>query len=79
MSLIILYETYFLESWKQVSFDFLITGVLFRGNLADFVVDNNIPQESVVEIECILRQPPPEPDQDIPHEDWVSAVKVTND
>uniref|UniRef100_A0AC34QV80 NLE domain-containing protein n=1 Tax=Panagrolaimus sp. JU765 TaxID=591449 RepID=A0AC34QV80_9BILA len=68
-----------IDDWKQVSFDFLIGGILFRGNLADFVVDNNIPQESVIEIECIFRQPPPEPDQDIPHEDWVSGVKVTTD
>uniref|UniRef100_A0A7E4V2I6 Ribosome biogenesis protein WDR12 homolog n=1 Tax=Panagrellus redivivus TaxID=6233 RepID=A0A7E4V2I6_PANRE len=67
------------DEWKTVSFDFLINSVLFRGTLADFVVDNAITQESVIEIECILRQPAPEPDQDLPHEDWVSDVKVTKD
>uniref|UniRef100_A0A914YH22 Ribosome biogenesis protein WDR12 homolog n=1 Tax=Panagrolaimus superbus TaxID=310955 RepID=A0A914YH22_9BILA len=67
------------DNWKEVSFDFLIAGVLFRGNLENFIVENNIAQESIIEVECILRQPAPEPDQDIPHEDWISGIKTTAD
>ena len=69
----------FLDSWKEVSFDFLISGILFRGKLENFIIDNNIAQESIIEVECILRQPAPEPDQDIPHEDWISGIKTTSE
>jgi ribosome biogenesis protein YTM1 len=47
--------------------------------LENFIIDNNIAQESIIEVECILRQPPPEPDQDIPHEDWISGIRTTSE
>ena len=76
---IIDFNVLILDQWKEVSFDFLIFGTLFRGNLENFIVDNNIAQESIIEVECILRQPAPEPDLDISHEDWISGIKTTND
>jgi hypothetical protein len=36
-------------------------------------------QESVIEIEYVESHPPPEPEDSLLHDDWVSAVHAMND
>ncbi|CDW57943.1 Ribosome biogenesis protein WDR12 homolog [Trichuris trichiura] len=65
------------ESEKQ--FDFLIQKVLLRTSIGDFVVDNNLPSENVIVIECIDCEPAPDPCFSLPHKDWVSGVRCASD
>ncbi|KFD71442.1 hypothetical protein M514_10582 [Trichuris suis] len=65
------------ESEKQ--FDFLIQKVLLRTSIGDFVVDNNLSSENVIVVECIDREPAPDPCFSLPHKDWVSGVRCASD
>ncbi|KHN86869.1 Ribosome biogenesis protein WDR12 -like protein [Toxocara canis] len=65
------------KEWKSVNFDFLIDSMLLRTNLAEFVEQYGTPTESVIRVECILREPLPSPDCDITLDDWVASVKTT--
>lgn len=57
-----------------IELDFLISNEFVRTSLGEIVVDRNIPLESVVEVECVLRQTSPHPEFSLPHNDWVAAV-----
>lgn len=67
-----------LDEWNDVDFDFLIEGVLLRTELGEFAQDHGISVENLVRVECIVREPPPQPDQDIPESDWVADVGTTS-
>jgi len=67
------------EEWKPLDFDFLVNGVLVRTELAEFVESNNISAESVIKIECILKEPAPTPRNTIFDDNWVSDVKAVHD
>lgn len=67
-----------LDDWSEVDFDFLIDGVLLRTELVEFAQDHGISAENLLRIECIVREPPPQPDQDIPESDWVADVVTTS-
>ncbi len=47
--------------------------------LRGLTVDPYVSQERVVEIEYVERFPPPEPEDSLAHDDWVSAVVATAD
>jgi ribosome biogenesis protein YTM1 len=61
-----------------VSLSFLLNGRLICTSLAEFVQTNQLNTESVLEIECVLQEPAPIPDQNIVDDDWVSCVLVTD-
>ncbi|KAI6232971.1 Ribosome biogenesis protein WDR12-like protein [Aphelenchoides fujianensis] len=67
------------ESWEDVSFSFLINGQLLRTSLLEFVTANTLSTESVLEIECILQEEAPIPDQSLEDDDWIGAVHTTRD
>uniref|UniRef100_F1KVU2 Ribosome biogenesis protein WDR12 homolog n=1 Tax=Ascaris suum TaxID=6253 RepID=F1KVU2_ASCSU len=66
------------EGWKSMDFDFLIDSVLLRTTLAEFVEEHGTPTESVIRVECILREPAPTPHCDVAFDDWVASVKTTD-
>uniref|UniRef100_A0A1I7YMJ0 Ribosome biogenesis protein WDR12 homolog n=1 Tax=Steinernema glaseri TaxID=37863 RepID=A0A1I7YMJ0_9BILA len=66
------------DLWEDKTFDFLIGTNFLRASLDDFVEITGISTESIIKIECIVREPAPEPDQDLPHGDWVGSVQVTD-
>lgn len=50
-----------------------------RTELAEFVESNGISAESVIKIECILKEPAPTPRKAIIDNNWVSDVKAVQD
>ncbi|MFH4977946.1 hypothetical protein AB6A40_004655 [Gnathostoma spinigerum] len=66
------------SNWRPTEFDFLIGTSLLRGPLDDFVDEHLISIENVIEIECIVREPAPQPDLDLPHSDWLAAIKASS-
>uniref|UniRef100_A0A914CUV2 NLE domain-containing protein n=1 Tax=Acrobeloides nanus TaxID=290746 RepID=A0A914CUV2_9BILA len=66
------------DDWKDLSFDFLIGDLLLRTSLAEFAEDHSLTTESIVQIECLLREPAPEPESDLITSDWVADVKAFN-
>uniref|UniRef100_A0A914WDY1 Ribosome biogenesis protein WDR12 homolog n=1 Tax=Plectus sambesii TaxID=2011161 RepID=A0A914WDY1_9BILA len=63
---------------KSTPFDFLIDGTLLRVPLREYIDQRGIGTESVIRIECVIREPAPSPDQDIAHDDWISSVRTTD-
>jgi len=80
---------------KNRKFDFLIGGEFLRGTLEELVLrhealkskpgENELTQESkvgveeIVEVEYVESFPPPEPQDSLMHDDWVSAVDATHE
>uniref|UniRef100_A0A915EPH9 NLE domain-containing protein n=1 Tax=Ditylenchus dipsaci TaxID=166011 RepID=A0A915EPH9_9BILA len=64
------------EDWEPTSFDFLINGVLLRTDLLEFVESHGLSSESVIKVECILQELAPEPDKDLPENDWVADLRA---
>lgn len=67
------------DDHAPVAFEFLIGSSLLRSTLKELVEENGIPTETVILIECILREAPPSPESDISLSDWVGSVKTTED
>lgn len=63
---------------KIVEFDFLINGEFLRTDVSEFLKEREISSEDVIEVEYIEKHPPPEPQDCLIHDDWVSAVAVKN-
>lgn len=61
-----------------VDFDFLVRGEFLRQPLNEFLDDQHISHEEVVEVEYVEQHPTPEPMDCLMHDDWVSAVQVRN-
>ncbi|KAK0422758.1 hypothetical protein QR680_007767 [Steinernema hermaphroditum] len=66
------------DEWETKTFDFIIGNNFLRKSLFDFADMMQISTESVIKIECIVREPAPTPGQDLPHADWVGCVHVTD-
>ncbi len=62
------------KSLDGIELDFLIGDEFVRTSLGEIASDKQIPVESVVEVECVLRQISPQPDFSLPHNDWVASV-----
>jgi len=61
-------------------FDWLCQGELLRGRLIDQVSSRaDITAETVIPLEYIEKNQPPEPQISVNHDDWVSAVRVCGD
>ncbi|KAK9785343.1 hypothetical protein WJX73_002312 [Symbiochloris irregularis] len=59
---------------RAQAFDFLVNGELVRSSLEAILLANKISAESVLEVEYLLAVVPPQPEKELPHDDWVSAV-----
>ena len=64
------------SSHEPVEFDILINSELLRVSLIEHIQEKGISVENVVEVEYLVQQPPPEPQDCLIHDDWVSAVRV---
>lgn len=61
-------------------FEWLCLGELVRGKLVEHVSrSTDITGETVIELEYIEKNLPPEPQISVNHDDWVSAVRVCGD
>ncbi|KAJ8680541.1 hypothetical protein QAD02_016328 [Eretmocerus hayati] len=61
---------------KEVEFDFLVCSEFLRTTLAEHVGERGISTEDVINIEYLEKHPPPEPQDCLIHDDWVSAVAM---
>nr|CAD7438625.1 unnamed protein product [Timema bartmani] len=64
------------EERSDVEFDFLINNQFLRVSLGEFLEENGISSELALDIEYLEHLPPPEPQDCLMHDDWVSAVQV---
>nr|CAD7570868.1 unnamed protein product [Timema californicum] len=64
------------EERSDVEFDFLINNQFLRVTLGEFLEENGISSELALDIEYVEHLPPPEPQDCLMHDDWVSAVQV---
>ena len=62
------------EEWKNVEFDFLLSGDLLRVPLNQLVVEKGISSETVIDLEYVEKYPSPKPEDSLIHDDWVAAV-----
>ncbi|KAI1718691.1 NLE domain-containing protein [Ditylenchus destructor] len=67
------------DEWEDVELDFLIKAQLLRTSLLEFVDTNGLSTESVIQIECVLREPAPSPDKDLQDSEWVADLQVTGE
>lgn len=58
-----------------IEFDFLINGEFLKVPLQQRIQEKNIPAETVIEIEYIERNPAPQPEDSLIHNDWVSCLE----
>ena len=65
------------EGSADVEFDFLIHGEFLRQSVSEFLVEKGISSETEVEIEYVEKASPPEPEDSLMHDDWVSAVEAS--
>jgi len=68
-----------LELPETVAFSFVIRGELLKQPLKQFLRDREISLEDHIEIEYFERLGPPEPENCLLHDDWVSAVQAQGD
>uniref|UniRef100_A0A0K0FVP7 Ribosome biogenesis protein WDR12 (inferred by orthology to a human protein) n=2 Tax=Strongyloides TaxID=6247 RepID=A0A0K0FVP7_STRVS len=62
----------------DVNYDFIVGDVIITNTIDNYLTEAGKTIEGCLKLECIGKQNPPRPDKDIPHNDWVGAVKVTN-
>lgn len=60
----------------EIEFDFLVCSQFLRTSLSDHVADKDVSTEDVVDVQYVEKYPPPEPQDCLIHDDWVSAVAV---
>lgn len=65
-----------IDTHKGVEFDFLIGSEFLRVSLIEHISEKGISTENVIDVEYILKHPPPEPQDCLIHDDWVSTVAV---
>lgn len=65
-----------LEHEQTVPFDFIIRGSYLRTTLDEFLAENGISSETVIDAEYAPAQKPPRYVTSFEHDDWVSAVDV---
>ena len=66
------------ERSEYVEFDFLVCGEFLRQSISEFLVEKGISSESEVEIEYVEKATPPEPEDSLLHDDWVSAIEASS-
>jgi len=76
----LLAESSVADSESQADFEWLCLGELVRGKLSEHVAKRtDITAETVIELEYIEKNKPPEPQISVNHDDWVSAVRICGD
>lgn len=65
-----------LDTETQTPFDFIINGSYLRTSLDQFLTENGISSETIVDAEFTPAQKVPQYVASFPHDDWVSAVDV---
>lgn len=60
----------------SVEFDFLVSGEFLRLSLGEHLREREVSFEDVIELEYVERFPPPEPQDCLLHDDWVSALET---
>lgn len=70
----LLRETFDFSS--PISFDFLVFSEFLRSSLCTHIVGRGCSTEDVIIIEYLEKHPPPEPQDCLIHDDWVSSVAV---
>lgn len=61
---------------NEIEFDFLVCSQFLRTSLIEHITEKNISTEDVIIIEYVEKYPPPEPQDCLIHDDWVSAIAV---
>ena len=61
---------------NNIEFDFLVCSQFLRTSLSEHILEKNISTEEVIIVEYVEKYPPPEPQDCLIHDDWVSAVAV---
>ncbi|KAF7987879.1 hypothetical protein HCN44_003742 [Aphidius gifuensis] len=64
------------EETSEIEFDFIVCSELLRAPLIEHINERGVSTEDVVEVEYLEKHPPPEPQDCLIHDDWVSAVAV---
>lgn len=60
---------------KPLDFDFLVANELLRVTILEQLQQKNISLECVVDVEYVQRTPPPQPEDALLHDDWISGVE----
>lgn len=61
---------------QDIEFDFLICSQFLRTSLSEHLAEKDISTEDTIDVEYVEKYPPPEPQDCLIHDDWVSAVAV---
>lgn len=61
---------------NNIEFDFLVCSQFLHTSLSEHILERNISTEEVIVVEYVEKYPPPEPQDCLIHDDWVSAVAV---
>ncbi|XP_018325752.1 ribosome biogenesis protein WDR12 homolog [Agrilus planipennis] len=64
------------DQHKKQEFDFIVNGELLRVLLVDHLQEYGLSVEDIVTIEYIQRTPPPQPEDALLHDDWISGIQV---
>lgn len=59
-----------------IEFDFIVAEKLLRCPLQEHLSEHGLSTELTVDVEYIIKNPPPEPEDCLLHDDWVSAVDL---
>nr|CAG8432992.1 7442_t:CDS:10 [Entrophospora candida] len=63
---------------KPVPFDFMVDNQFLRTSLSEYLQNNGISSENIIDIEYVESMLPPKPLSTYEHDDWVSSVKGYN-
>ncbi|XP_031844303.1 ribosome biogenesis protein WDR12 homolog [Nomia melanderi] len=61
---------------NDIEFDFLVCSQFLRTSLAEHITERSLSTEEVIDVEYVEKYPPPEPQDCLIHDDWVSTVAV---
>ena len=61
---------------RKPEFDFLVCNEFLRTSVAEHLSERGATEEGVINVEYLEKLPPPEPQDCLIHDDWVSAVAV---
>nr|XP_039252869.1 ribosome biogenesis protein wdr12-like [Styela clava]XP_039252871.1 ribosome biogenesis protein wdr12-like [Styela clava] len=67
------------NEYQNMEFDFLVNGEFLRIPLNQYIENKGISTEKVVEIEYILKQESPKPEDQFTQDDWISSVQSTKE
>lgn len=66
------------DSVVKIEFDFIVAHELLRTSLEEHIKERNVSPEGIITVEYVERLPAPQPEDCLMHDDWVSAVHVSD-